>query len=235
MSSVRRASVPVDVPAAGLEGRARLGVWMLVGYGLLLALSTLTHQPDPTTDFAGYADYVTTSTFLASHLAASIAGAGLGILGAIALAVVAHARSPRQTEAGLAAWILGQCGVVAVFGVAAFAQPALGRAFLGGAEQAARSLESDVYGTPLIATAALGLLLFITGAVLLARAAHHITGVPRWATHTLWGSTAVFVVSGFTFPIVQPVAGLAFAGASAAIAMALRPTRAMPAADLGRP
>jgi hypothetical protein len=231
MSSVQRAAAPVGASSSGLETRARLGVWALVAYGLLLALSTLTHQPDPTTAFADYADYVTTPTFLVSHLAASIAGAGLGILGAIALAVVAHARSPRQAEAGLAAWILGQCGVVAVFGVAAFAQPALGRAFLDGAEQTARSLEGDIYGTPLIATAALGLLLFITGTVLLARAAHHITDVPRWATHTLWGSTAVFVLSGFTFPIVQPVAGLAFAGASAAIAMALRPSNAV--ADAG--
>ena len=33
---------------------------------------TLTHQPDPTTDFAAYAGYVTTPVFLVSHREASI-------------------------------------------------------------------------------------------------------------------------------------------------------------------
>jgi hypothetical protein len=233
MSSVGSASPQTGAEVVRLERRARSGVWVLVLYGLLLSLSTLTHQPDPATDFAGYADYVTTPTFLVSHLVASIAGAGLGILGAIALAIVAHACAPRQAEIGLVAWTLGQCGVVAVFGVAAFAQPALGRAFLGGAERTARSLESDIYGTPLLVTAGLGLLLFITGAVLLARAVHHLNGVPPWATHVLWGSTAIFVVSGFTFSVVQPVAGLAFAAASAVIAMGLRPTSARSEPDGG--
>lgn len=57
----------------------------LAGVSLLLAVSTLTHQPDYKTDFEGYADYVTTTPFLVSHLLASIGGAALGVIGAIAL------------------------------------------------------------------------------------------------------------------------------------------------------
>ena len=64
----------------------RRGLWALPLYGLLTFLSTLTHQPDPTTDFQGYAEYITTETFLAGHLVGSIFGSGVGALGFIALA-----------------------------------------------------------------------------------------------------------------------------------------------------
>ncbi len=43
---------------------ARACVWLLPIWGLLLAVSTLTHQPDYKTDFEGYAEYVTTGPFL---------------------------------------------------------------------------------------------------------------------------------------------------------------------------
>src|SRR5688500_5173028 len=35
-----------------LRGPARVGLWLLPAYGLLLALSTTTHQPSVETDFA---------------------------------------------------------------------------------------------------------------------------------------------------------------------------------------
>lgn len=217
-----------DVVASGLDRRARYGVWALVVYGLLLAASTFTHQPDPATDFAGYAGYVTTTTFLVSHLMASIAGAGVGVIGAVALAVVAHPRSSRRAELGMAAWTLGQAALLAVFGAAAFAQPAIGRMFLGGDERLAIALDGDVYGAPLFATVAVGLLLFVTGSVLLAGAVRRVPGAPRWATHTLWASTVVFVLSGFTVSALQPFAGVIFAVAAAAIALGLHAAPAAP-------
>jgi hypothetical protein len=62
-----------DQPDAAVLARwGRRGIWLLPVYALLLALSTVTHQPDYTTDFAGYSRYVTTGGFLASHLVASI-------------------------------------------------------------------------------------------------------------------------------------------------------------------
>ena len=64
---------------------ARRAVWALPVYGVLLAVGTITQQPDYRTDFAAYADYITTSTFLATHLIASIAGAAVGLIGVTAL------------------------------------------------------------------------------------------------------------------------------------------------------
>jgi hypothetical protein len=52
-----------------------LALWALPVYGALLAVSTITHQPDYQTDFPAYARYVTTSQFVLSHLVASIGGA----------------------------------------------------------------------------------------------------------------------------------------------------------------
>ncbi len=50
-----------------LDGWARRWVWALPAWGALLAISTVTHQPDYKTDFGGYADYVTTVPFLISQ------------------------------------------------------------------------------------------------------------------------------------------------------------------------
>src|SRR3712207_4711400 len=79
-----------SMPAPGsatLDRWARRWIWALPVWGVLLGLSTLTHQPSYDTDFRGYADYVTTTWFLVSHLVGSILGAALGVLGAVALVV----------------------------------------------------------------------------------------------------------------------------------------------------
>src|SRR5215207_9637396 len=57
---------------------ARTGIWLLPVHAVLLAVGTLTHQPDKATAFGDYARYVTTEVFLSSHLVASIAGAAGG-------------------------------------------------------------------------------------------------------------------------------------------------------------
>jgi hypothetical protein len=94
----------VGDPDGPLLGRwARRGIWALPAYALLLALSTLTHQPDYTTDFAGCVDCVTTDAFLLSHLVASIVGTGLGVIGAVALGIlVARERSGTPAMLGVA-------------------------------------------------------------------------------------------------------------------------------------
>jgi hypothetical protein len=63
------------------DNSTRLGVVTLPVYGLLVFLSTLTHQPDYRTDFHTYAEYVTTTSFLVSHLVGSILGTTIGIFG----------------------------------------------------------------------------------------------------------------------------------------------------------
>ena len=56
-------SIATDNPFAGRA--ARIGLWSLPGYAVLLGLSTLTHQP-PVDDFDAYARYVATDIFLAA-------------------------------------------------------------------------------------------------------------------------------------------------------------------------
>jgi hypothetical protein len=146
---------------------ARAGLWLLPVYCVLLALRTLTQQPDYRTDFRGYAEYVTTYRFLVSHLGASIAGAALALLAVLAL-LGFLVRGPAVTAAivGTALTMVGNVGNIALFGVAAFAQPAISRACLNGA-QGVPELNDDVYGTPLFATAGFAILCFIAGAILL--------------------------------------------------------------------
>jgi hypothetical protein len=77
-----------------------LALWALPVYGALLAVSTITHQPDYQTDFPAYARYVTTSQFLLSHLVASIGGAGFGLVGAAGLFIVTDRMAPRLARWG---------------------------------------------------------------------------------------------------------------------------------------
>jgi hypothetical protein len=135
--------------ARQLDQTARGGLWALPVWTLLLFLGTVTHQPDPWTDFAGFARYVTTTEFLISHIFASIIGDG--------------------------DWCARPGGM------AAFAQPAVGRLYLAGQVQEAVATYSDMYGPPLSATAAVGVLLLVIGVVALGIAIARSGVLPRWA------------------------------------------------------
>jgi hypothetical protein len=199
-------------PDASVIARwARRGVWLLPAYALLLALSTLTHQPDYMTDFAGYAEYVTTGPFLLSHLVASILGAGLAVVGSVALGLLlTHGRSATPAMLGVVCTLVGNVLFTSIFAAAAFAQPAIGQAWLDGAHAVAQSVNSDVYGPPLFATFAVGAPLFIAGAIFLGVAVvRHDPGL-RW-----WGIgyavfLPLFVVTGFLFDVLQPVMAVVF-------------------------
>src|SRR5438132_4299207 len=71
--------------ARDLDRITRWGLWLLPVWAVLLFVGTIDHQPDTRTDFAGFARYVTTPEFLASHIVASIIGAAIGVLGLLAL------------------------------------------------------------------------------------------------------------------------------------------------------
>lgn len=157
-----------------LQNWGRLAVWAVPVYGVLLAVSTITQQPDYQTDFPAYAPYITTPQFLASHLIASIAGAGFGLVAAAALFILADRVAPRQARWGFVLWAFAQAGLVSVFGVAAFFESAIGRAFLDGSREVAVAINDDVYGGPLFTTAGLGLLSFIAGGILLGIAVSRI-------------------------------------------------------------
>jgi hypothetical protein len=117
----------------GLRGPATVGLWLLPAYGVLLALSTITHQPSVETDFPGYARYVTTDQFLISHLVASIGGAALATLGIMSAVVfLAAGRARRLALTGAVVTVVANVYLAATFGAASFVQPGIGRAFLRG-------------------------------------------------------------------------------------------------------
>ena len=210
--------VGTDVPAP-LRRWARVWVWLLPVWGLLSALSTVTHQPSYDTDFEGYADYITTTPFLVSHIFASIGGAALAAIGAVALAIGLAATPAAPTAMrGLMAFVAAQVLMMSGFAVAAFFQPAVGRAFQDGHDAAARAINEDVYGPEIFATIGAGLLLFIVGAALLGRAANRSGLVPPWAGRTFALAAPIFAVAGLTFELLQPVAGLLLAVSGVALA-----------------
>lgn len=200
---------------------ARIGLWLIPVYGALLALGTITHQPDYRTDFQGYAEYITTDWFLVSHLVASIAGAALGVLGTVA-ALAFLVRTPSVTPAilGAASFIVGNVFVTAVFGVAAFAQPAIGDAFLDGTA-AVRELNENVYGTPLFATAGIGLLFFLVGGILLGVAIARLGGRLRWVGVGFGVGILLFVLGFLFLDVAQPVGGALLAVVGVVLALRL--------------
>jgi hypothetical protein len=203
----------MQAPDSTLLPWARRSVWLLPVWAVLLAASTVTHQPDSRTDFPAYADYVTTTPFLVSHLALSIVGAGLGIVGAAALAVlVAGGGKGRTGLRGFGLFAMGNVLATSVFGVAAFFQPAIGRAFHDGITEAA-AIDRDVYGPVLNLTVAAGMVAMILGTAWLARALAAAVELPRWARRTLVWSLPPFVLTGVFGLFVQPLFALALAAA----------------------
>lgn len=202
-----------------LDGWARCWVWALPVWGALLAVSTLTHQPDYKTDFADYADYVTTVPFLVSHMVASIGGAVLAVVGGVALAIrLTTTPGARPALWGVVPFVAAQVLMTAGFAVAAFFQPAIGRAFEDGHEAVSRAINDDVYGPELFSMIGAGLVLFIVGAALLGHAATRSGVVPPWAGRTLALAAPAFAVAGFSVEVLQPVAGLFLAAAGLALA-----------------
>ena len=200
---------------------ARIGLWLIPVYGALLAVGTITHQPDYDTDFRGYAEYITTDRFLVSHLGASVAGAALGLLGIVAaLAFLARGRAATPAILGAACFIVGNVLFTALFGVAAFAQPGIGEAFLAGTP-GMRELNDDVYGTPLFATAGTGFLFFVAGAILLGIAIARHSRPLKWIGIGFASTLVLFVVGFLMLEIAQPIGGALFALVGIALALRL--------------
>jgi hypothetical protein len=181
-----------------LDRIARAGMWALLAWTVSLFLGTLTHQPNTRTDFAGFASYVTTTEFLFSHIVLSIVGAGIGALGLLALFtfLALRARS-RLAAVGLAMTVIANVMMTAVFGMAAFAQPAIGRLYLAGNTADAVAINNDMYGGPLMATAATGLVFLVIGMIALGIAITRSRVLPRWAGIGMAVGIVVFAPIGF--------------------------------------
>ena len=199
------------VAANRVRSFARGAVWALPVWAAMLFLGTLTHQPDPQTDMVGFAAYVTTTVFLLSHLVNSIAGAAIGSIGVIALMLyLQDSKVVGRTITGMVMTVTGNTLTASVFGAAAFAQTAIGNAFLAGKENAL-DYYNLVYSAPLFVTVIVGLLLFMTGNAFVGSAIASSGRFPRWAGW-VYAITAIgFVLSNFTIPVGQtPMSALLF-------------------------
>jgi hypothetical protein len=199
----------------------RAGLWALPAYGVLLGLSTVTHQPS-VDDFDAYARYVTTDVFLVSHLGASVLGTGLAVLGATAVtALLVHGRAARAAIAGLVLTVLANVFLAAAFGSAAFVQPGIGRAHLDGVAGMPDLNADTAYGPALFATALSATFLLIVAAVVLGTAIARTSRRLRWYGVGYAVLIAVFALSGFFLQPIQPWSGFALAGLTAALAVRL--------------
>ncbi|HKG53651.1 MAG TPA: hypothetical protein VKB04_05285 [Anaerolineales bacterium] len=184
---------------------ARGALWALPVWAALLFLGTLTHQPNPQTDFAGFAVYVTTTSFLLSHLINSITGAAIGSVGVVALMLyLQDSNAAGRAIAGMVAMILSNTLVSSIFGVAAFAQTAMGRMFIAG-QPNALDFYNQVYNGVLFGTALIALLLFMAGGVLIGNALTRSSSFPRWTGWVIAISMVGFVLSTFLLDIGQSI------------------------------
>ena len=197
---------------------ARAALWALPVWAAMLFFGTLTHQPDPQTDFANFAAYVTTGQFLFSHLVNSILGAAIGSIGVVALLLyLQDTRVVGRAITGMVGTVMGNTLTSAVFGAAAFAQPAAGQAFLAG-QPNAQEFYNRVYGVPLFGTAMVSLLLFIIGGIFTGLAIAASGRFPRWAGWVYAVAAAGFVLIGVPIPIGQSVMSALLFVAAVAVA-----------------
>lgn len=204
-------------------------VWLLPVFGALTLWATFTHQPSPASEFPAWARFVSTNEFLAKHLVGSILGLALNIVGAASLTwvVLAAGRHTRAAIWGFTLTVLGSAGLLAGFGVAAFAQPAIGnlefQQYAG-----AQGVYDAVYGIPALVTLIGGGLLFSIATILLARAAGAIDGSPRWGRIAYGASGPLIAFLGIAFGPLQTIGSLAAIVGGIGIAIAVRRTSAIP-------
>jgi hypothetical protein len=180
-------------------------IWALPIWAALLFFGTLTHQPDPQTAFDDFAAYVTTNEFLVSHVLNSIVGAAIGSIGVIGLMLfLQDSKVAGKAITGMVATVTANTLTSSIFGVAAFAQPAMGRVFLAG-QGNALDVYNNVYAAPLFITALVSLLLFMVGGVLSGIAIAAYDRWPRWTGWVYAATTIGFVLSNFLVPVGQSV------------------------------
>jgi hypothetical protein len=181
-------------------------------------IGTLSSQPDYEKDFPGYARYISTSGFLASHLVASMLGTGIGLLGFTALFVYLAGESrPGIALAAFVTTLLGNVALVAMFGVAAFAQRAIGKAFLAGHHDVV-GVNSTVYGTPADVTVGVGLGLFFAGGILFAIAISASKELPKAAGILLAAWIPIFAIGSIMGSALAPIGAAMLIGSSIWIA-----------------
>lgn len=204
---------------------ASVGLWGLPIFAATLFASTITHQPPPQTDLADWSRFVTTNEFLFSHIVFSIAGSVFGAIGSVSLGIVLVHRGSVKLGlvgllTGLAANVLGP----SIFGIAAFAQPAIGRFYLAGHHDLAPGLYNDAaQGTPMVIVALVFIVLLVSSFIVFGVAFGRLALMPRPAGIGYAVSGPLFAVIGFALDNwIQSVAAVLMTVCAAWMVIALR-------------
>jgi hypothetical protein len=169
----------------------RAGLWGLPVYGLLTFFTTLDPQPDPAEHYDEWARYVTTDTYVLSHVLGSALGLIFAVFGTVALgAHLARSRSGRLAMSSMVVTVLGMLLFLVGMGVSAFAAPMEGQAHLAGLALA--DLPDSFAGTVQSMVGLVTVVLLFVGNVLLGVAVWGSRLLPRWAGG-LWILAAVLM------------------------------------------
>lgn len=160
---------------------------------MLTFLASLDPQPDPNTQYEAWARYVSTDYYVLKHLFASILGVVFALFGTIALGTyLARSRAGRLGLVAMVVTVLGYALFLTIGGVATFAAPGEGQAYLEGMELS-EIASSGTAVTAQTLTLLLASVLLLVGNVLLGVAIWRSGTLPRW-TGALWAAGAVLML-----------------------------------------
>lgn len=180
------------------------GLLALPVSGLLTAWSSWGAQPDQVASPDAWARFVSTDSYLLSHLFGSTGGTILAIFGIFALgAYLVRSRAGRLGLAAMVVTALGHALLLVPSVISTFATPAIGKAYLTGMTDAMQV----EFPSAMTATFLLGLLLAFMGSVLLGVAVWRSGTLPKWAG-------ATWIASALTFYVLGVVLGQATTGSS---------------------
>jgi hypothetical protein len=171
-----------------------VGLLGLALYGVLTFFSSLDPQPDPNTEYEAWAHYVSTNYYVLKHLFASILGLVFALFGTIALgAYLARSRAGRLGLVAMVITVFGYALFLTIGGVATFAAPGEGQAYVAGDYEFAEIAASGFAVTAQTITLLLSTVLLLVGNVLLGVAIWRSGTLPRWAG-ALWAAGAVLML-----------------------------------------
>ncbi len=169
-----------------------IGLLGLPLYGALTFWSSLHPQPDPDTHFEAWSRYVTTDSYVLTHVLGSGLGLILAIFGTFALgAYLAGSRAGRLGLVAMAITVFASALFLMPMGVSTFSAPHEGQAYLAGIEEY-DMLPMIFADTMLMVSSLLVIVLAFVGNVLLGVAVWRSGTLPRWAG-ALWAAGAVFM------------------------------------------
>ncbi len=171
----------------------KTGLVALPIYGVILGFTTRKPQPDQVVDPKGWAQFVSSPSYLMEHVASSVVGAVLVIFGTLALgAYLARSRAPRLALWGTVLAVAGQTLFMVPGTISTFATPAIGAAYLDG-NRDVMAVEFSPVSTLITAVA---LLLAVAGTIVLGVAIWRSGVLPKWAGLLWITGTLVFYVFG---------------------------------------